>query len=157
METEKKLATLEEETGANLKLLKNVTNPATFAQVLNRQAPAMQQATPNMTMVPVAPGNIIHSDNVDPDEIEIGMMQNPAWQQLGLSSEAGLLAVQLLLTQLNRKFLVIEPAAPSQPSARWKPRPGGKQRTSRSGPKTIWTRTKGTWKSRTGRRATRQS
>ena len=66
-------------------------------------------------MILVVPGNIIHSNNVNPDEMAIGMMQNPAWQQLGLPSEAGLLAVKLLLAQLNTKSLTVEPPARSQP------------------------------------------
>ena len=113
-ETGRLMAKLEQETEDYLADLKTATDPTVYAQAITRQPPPPQVA-PNATMIPVAPGNIIHSNNVNPDEMAIGMMQNPAWQQLGFSSEAGLLAVQLLLTQLNTKSLLIEAPAPSQP------------------------------------------
>ena len=64
-------------------------------------------------MVPVLPGNIIQSNNVNREEMAIGLLQNPEWQHLGLSSEAGVLAVKLLLTQLQTKSLSVVPPAPS--------------------------------------------
>ena len=66
-------------------------------------------------MVPVLQGNIIHSNNVNPEEMANGMLQNPEWKQLGISSEAGMIAVKLLLCQLQTKALTVEPTVQSPP------------------------------------------
>ena len=42
-----------------------------------------------------------------------GMLQNPEWKQLGISSEAGMIAVKLLLCQLQTKAMTVERAAQS--------------------------------------------
>ena len=98
----KQLAQLEQETEEYCADLKP------FAPATNGQPPP-PQAAPNVTMVPVLPGNIIHSNDVNRDEMAILLMQNPEWQHLGLSSEAGILAAKLLLTQLQTKSPSVVP------------------------------------------------
>ena len=115
VETGRQLAKLEHETEEFLADLNPSADPAAYAQTINGQTPPPKAAS-NVTMIPVVPGNIIHSNNVNPDEMATRMLQNPEWQQLGFSCETGILAVKLLLTQLQTKSLTVEPAAPSLPA-----------------------------------------
>ena len=104
------------------------TDPAVFARALNGQTPTMPQATPNVTMAPVAPGNIIHSNDISPNEVVLEITKDPKMQQQGLSGEGALTSVQWVLSFLQTKSLKIEGntapgqqqnsqrAAPSQPA-----------------------------------------
>jgi len=112
VETGRQLAQLEQETEHFLADLKPSADPAAYAQAINGQLPP-PQAAPNVTMIPVVPGNIIRSNNVNPEEMATGMMQNPEWQHLGLSSEAGVLAVKLLLCKLQTKSVSVAPPPPA--------------------------------------------
>ena len=108
LETGKQLAQLEqevEEFRSDFKLCAPVTNGQ----------PSQQPTASNITMVPVVPGDIIHSNDVNREEMAIGLTQNPEWQSLGLSSGTGALAVKLLLTQLQTKALsvALPPQAPA--------------------------------------------
>ena len=60
-------------------------------------------------MAPILPGSIIHSNNVNHAEMVVAMMQNPEWQNLGLTSEAGATTVKLLLCQLQKVSLEVAP------------------------------------------------
>ena len=75
-ETGRLMAKLEQETEDYLADLKTPADPAAYALAINGQIPPPQVA-PNVTMILVVPGNIIHSKNVNPDEMATGMMQNP--------------------------------------------------------------------------------
>ena len=82
-----------------------------------QQPPA--QATdiaPNATLIPVAPGNILHPNNVNHAELAAGMVSSPDLQQLGLTPEQmqviADLSVKNVLCQLKAKSLAVP--APEQ-------------------------------------------
>ena len=91
------------------------------------QAP---EAAPNATLIPVAPGNILHSNSVNHAELAAGMANSPGFLELGLTTEQlqgiAALSVENLLCQLN--------ANP------WQYRHQPKRRCSR------WTSRRSTWK-----------
>ena len=107
-----------------VKDLEDTIDIAIYAQALNGQVPVIPQAT----MVPVMPGNIIHSNDISPDEMALDMMKDPGMVQQRLSNEGALIIVQWALTYLRSKSLKIEDkstpnqqqtsqqVAPSQPA-----------------------------------------
>ena len=106
-ETQKQLAQLEHDTEtfcADLKVLAHAENgqPA-------QPAAAMNATAPNATLIPVAPGNIIHSSSINQKEMIAVMMQSPNMQKLGLSSEAlaviAASSVENMLCQLQAKSM----------------------------------------------------
>ena len=81
------------------------------------QAPG---ATPNATYIPVAPGDILHSNNVNHAELAAGMASSPGFQQLGLTTEQlqgiAALSVESIFGQLKAKSLTVP--APNQVAPR---------------------------------------
>ena len=108
VETGKQLAQHEQKSEELLAILK----PHAGGQAAAAQAPGEPQqplAAPNATLVPVAPGIIIHSNSVNHAELVAAMMQNPEGQNLGVASEAGATMVKLVLCQLQQVSMEVAP------------------------------------------------
>ena len=87
-----------------------------LAHATNGQ-PAQPPASSNVTFVPVVPGNIIHSNDVNQEQMALGLTLSPEWVSMGLSKEAGALAVKVFLTQMQTKALPVGmPAPQAQPA-----------------------------------------
>ena len=116
----RKMAKLEQETEEFLADLKAKTDPAVYAQAINCQPPAKPEATPNATMISVAPGSIVHSNHVKPEQMHAAALVDPALKALGgITAEQAAAFVQFSLTYMKSVSLEVAPstdAAPSQPA-----------------------------------------
>ena len=82
----------------------------------------LQIATPGVTLIPVADGNIVHSNSIVPQEMAQALMEVPLFAQMGLKSEMAGALTEFILTYVNSKSLKVEaPKAasqsPSQPAS----------------------------------------
>ena len=107
-ETGKQLAKLELDTETFCADLKPL------AQATNGQ-PAQPPASSNITFVPVVPGDIIHSNDVNQQQMILGLIQSPEWTSMGLPSEAGAIAAKVFLTQLQTKAFPVGKPTQDQP------------------------------------------
>ena len=72
-ETEKQLAKLEHDAETFCADLLKPLAHATHGQ------PAQPPASSNITFVPVVPGNIIHSNDVNQEQMALGLTSSPEW------------------------------------------------------------------------------
>ena len=109
METKRQLALVEQQTEELLHKIQ----PHAGTQTAQQKAP---EAAPNAALIPVAPGDIIHSNSVNPAELATGMASSPGLLKLGLTPEQlqviADLSVENILCQLKAKSLAVP--APSQ-------------------------------------------
>jgi hypothetical protein len=115
VETGRQLAQLEQESQELLSIIEpHARGQAACAQILNTTL--QQQAAPNATVIPVAPGHKIHSNSVSQPEMVSTIMQSPEILKLGLTSEAlGIVAAAMtdnMLRQFQAKSMTV--ADPSQ-------------------------------------------
>jgi len=108
VETKRQLALVEQQTEELLHKIQ----PHAGTQTAQQKAP---EAAPNATLIPVAPGDIIHSNSVNPAELATGMASSPGLLKLGLTPEQlqviADLSVESILCQLKAKSLAV-PAPP---------------------------------------------
>ena len=104
VETKRQLALVEQQTEELLLKIQ----PHAGTQTTHQKA---QEAAPNATLIPVAPGDILHSNNVNHAELAAGMANSPGFLKLGLTPEQlqGIadLSVENILCQLKAKSLAV--------------------------------------------------
>ena len=104
VETKRLLALVEQQTEELLRKIQ----PHAGTQTAQQKAP---EAAPNATLIPVAPGDIIHSNSVNPAELATGMASSPGLLKLGLTPEQmkviADLSVESILCQLKAKSLAV--------------------------------------------------
>ena len=104
METKRQLALVEQQTEEQIRKIQ----PHAGTQTAQQKAP---EAAPNATYIPVAPGDIIHSNSVNPAELATGMASSPGFLKLGLTPDQmktiADLSVESILCQLKAKSLAV--------------------------------------------------
>ena len=95
--------------------------PPPNAQTVQQPPAQAADIAPNATFIPVAPGDILHSNNVNHAELAAGMASSPDLQQMGFTKEQmqaiANFSVGNLLCQLKAKSLAVPAPAP-EPAAK---------------------------------------
>jgi len=110
VETKRQLALVEQQTEEQIRKIQ----PHAGTQTVQQTAP---QATPNATLIPVVPGDILHSNNVNPTELATGMVNSPGLMKMGLTQEQmqqiANFSVENILCQLKVKSTTVPAPAPA--------------------------------------------
>ena len=71
-------------------------------------------ATPGVTLIPVADGNIVHSNSIVPSEMAQALMDCPLFAQMGIQSEHAGALTEFVLTYVNSKSMKVEASQQQQ-------------------------------------------
>ena len=67
----------------------------------------LPSAMPGVTLIPVADGNIVHSNSIVPSEMAQAILDCPRLAQMGIQSEAAGALTEFVLTYVNSKSLKV--------------------------------------------------